>query len=76
MGVLVTKDTEVNSKLNERISADLRARASRNELMSDDPDGVEDSDYTKDLKKTGKHAWIWIVLIVLATASLVMMIVL
>jgi len=75
MGVLVSKDTEVNSKLNERISADLRAKASQNELMSDDPDGVEDSDYVKDLKKTSKHGWIWIVLIVLAAASLTMMII-
>jgi len=76
MGVLVSKDTEVNSKLNDRISADLRARASQSELMSDDPDGVEDSDYVKDLKKTNSHAWIWIILILLAAASLIMMIVL
>ena len=75
MGILVSKDTEVNSKLNERISADLRAKTSRTELMSDDPDGVEDSDYVKDLKKTSSHAWIWIILIILAAASLVMMIV-
>lgn len=75
MGILVSKDTEVNSKLNERISADLRSKASRTELMSDDPDGVEDADYVKDLKKTSSHAWIWIILIILAAASLVMMIV-
>lgn len=74
MGVLVTKDTEFNSKLNERISADLRARASKTAKSGDDPDGVEDSDYVKDLKKTGSHAWIWGVLIILAGASLTMMI--
>ena len=74
MGILVSKDTEFNSKLNERISADLRAKASQNELMSDDPDGVEDADYVKDLKKTSSHAWIWVVLIILAAASLTMMI--
>lgn len=74
MGVLVTKDTEFNSKLNERISADLRTRASKSADLGDEPDGVEDSDYTKDLKKTGSHAWIWAVLIILAGASLTMMI--
>lgn len=76
MGVLVSKDTEVNSKLNQRISADLRTRAMQTDFTDDDSDGVEDSDYVKDLKKTSSHAWIWIVLILLAAASLVMMIVL
>ena len=74
MGVLVTKDTEFNSKLNDRISADLRARAQKSSLKGDDPDGVEDADYVKDLKKTGSHAWIWFILIALAAASLIMMI--
>lgn len=74
MGVLVTKDTEFNSKLNERISADLRARTQKTSLDSDEPDGVEDADYVKDLKKTSNHAWIWFILIALAAASLIMMI--
>lgn len=73
MGVLVSKDTEINSKLNERIAADLRARTQKTAQIGDDLDGVEDADYVKDLKKTGSHAWIWIILIVLAIASLVMM---
>lgn len=70
MGIIVSKDNDMSSKLNQRITADLRERASKTSL-GDDPDLVEDSDYAKDLKKTGKHTWIWIVLVVLAVISLV-----
>ncbi len=73
MGVIVTKDNETNSKLNRRISADLRSRATSS-LMADDPDGVEDSDYVKDLKKTGKHSWVWAVLIGLAAISMIVIV--
>ncbi len=58
-----------NSELNKRISADLRARAQSDER--DDPDYVDDSNYIKNTKKTGKFAWIWFVLIILAVISLV-----
>ncbi len=67
MGIMMSKDMERNSELNERISADLRARA---QSSRDDVDGVEDSAYVKDTKKTGKFTWVWIVLIVLAVIAI------
>ena len=70
MGIIVSKNNEENTRLNQRITADLRERAQKNTL-GEDPDLVEDSDYAKDLKKTGKYTWVWIVLIVLAIISLV-----
>ncbi|MBP3899601.1 hypothetical protein J6D24_02230 [Candidatus Saccharibacteria bacterium] len=70
MGIIVSKNNDENSRLNQRITADLRERANKTAL-GEDPDLVEDSDYAKDLKKTGKYTWIWIVLIVLAIISLV-----
>ncbi|MBR5621082.1 hypothetical protein IKW75_01190 [Candidatus Saccharibacteria bacterium] len=70
MGIIVSKNNDENSRLNERITADLRERAARSALGSD-PDLVEDSDYTRDLKKTGKYTWVWAVLIGLAVISLV-----
>lgn len=69
MGIMVQKN-EDNSKLNDMINADLRERAERTSKQMD-PDYVEDSDYTKDLKKTGRFAWVWAVLIVLAIISLI-----
>lgn len=67
MGIMMSKDMERNSELNERISADLRARA---QSSRDDVDGVEDSAYVKDTKKTSKFTWVWIVLIVLAVIAI------
>ena len=70
MGVIVHKEIEKNTELNERITADLRERAQRNSGITD-PDLVEGSDYAKDLRKTGKFGWVWFVLIGLAVVSLV-----
>ncbi|MBO7720515.1 hypothetical protein J6S35_02685 [Candidatus Saccharibacteria bacterium] len=70
MGIIVSKNNEENSRLNQRITADLRERAQKTTL-GEDPDLVEDSDYAKDLKKTGKYTWIWVVLVILAIISLV-----
>ena len=50
MGIMVSKDVNRNSELNQRISADLRARAQNS---SNDIDGVDDSEYIKDTTKTG-----------------------
>lgn len=69
MGIIVHKETERNTELNDRIAADLRARAQETSQISD-PDLVEDVDYTKDLKKTGRFGWVWAVLVVLALISL------
>lgn len=68
MGIMMTKDMDRDSDLNRRISADLRSRA---QTTRDDIDGVDDSEYIKDTKKTGKFTWVWILLIILAIASLI-----
>ena len=72
MGVIVHKENERKTELNDRITADLRARA--NVLKVEDPDFVEDADDTRDFKKTGKFAWVWFALIGLTLVSLVIII--
>ena len=69
MGILVEKDEE-RSKLGERISSDLRERAAKTSRR-DDPDFVEQSEYLKNMQKTGRFSWFWFVLVVLAAISLV-----
>ncbi len=69
MGIIVQKN-EDKSKLNEQINADLKERAERTS-RSMDPDYVEGSEYAKNLKKTGRFAWVWAVLIILAIISLI-----
>ena len=70
MGVIVHKEQDKNTELNERISADLRARAQRTSGISD-PDLADDADYIVDTKTTGRFGWVWFVLIGLALLSLV-----
>ena len=73
MGVIVNKK-ESQDELTRRINADLRAKATESaEVTKDgsDVDLAEDAEYLRDLKKTGKFSWIWIVLVVLAVLSLV-----
>lgn len=70
MGIIVNKENQDNNELSRRISADLRARAVAEAAEGDEVDMVEDARYLKDLQKTSRFGWIWIVLIVLATISL------
>lgn len=69
MGVIVNKQNDQNDELSKRINADLRERAQVS-AEKNDVDLSEDAEYLKDLKKTSKFGWIWIVLIVLAVLSL------
>lgn len=70
MGVIVHKEQDRNTELNERITADLRERAQRSSGISD-PDLAGDAEYIVDTKATSRFGWIWFVLIGLALLSLV-----
>ena len=71
MGILVSKD-EDNSILQERINVDLRERVQRQSGEDDnEKDFAEDSEYVKQLQKTGRFSWVWFVLRILAIASLI-----
>ena len=74
MGILVEKDEE-QSKLQARIAADLRERASRTSRNDgddddDDVDLEEDSAYVEGTHKSRSSAIFWIILIVLALIAL------
>jgi len=73
MGVIVNKENEKRSELTRRIDADLKAKQmAMADIEGDpDPDFAEDSEYVKDMKKTSRFGWVWIVLIVLATLSII-----
>ena len=74
MGIIVNKNNQQDNELSRRIDADLRERALKTSGVVGDeetPDFAEDADYMKDLKKTGRFGWIWIVLILLAILSIV-----
>lgn len=72
MGIMVSKEDE-NVKLTERINSDLRSKANETSEF-DDKDFTENSEYLKEMEKTGKFSWFWIVLVVLAIISLILII--
>ena len=72
MGVIVNKEQEKNSELSRRIDADLREKALKaTRDRNGDVDLAEDAEYLKDLNKTSRFGWVWIVLIVLAIIYLI-----
>ena len=73
MGVIVNKEQEKDDVLTRRINADLRTRAKKSADV-DGVDLVEDAEYLKNTNKTGRFAWVWVALIVLAILSLVLII--
>ncbi len=71
MGILVEKN-EDRSRLQERITADLRERAATTSKNKggDGVDLVEDSAYIEGTKASRGTAWFWITLIVLGFIAL------
>ena len=66
----MVEGNEEQSKLQERITADLRERSRRNSKNEGEVDLVEDSEYLKNPQKTSRFSWFWFVLITLAVLSL------
>ena len=58
MGVIVNKNNQIDNELTRRINVET-------------PDFAEDAEYVKNLKKTSKFGWVWIVLVLLAIAAIV-----
>lgn len=70
MGIIVNKEDDKN-ELSRRISADLRAKAVEEFDDGEVTNFADDSEYVRNTAKTGRFAWVWIILIVLAIVSLV-----
>ena len=71
MGIIVNKENNKNDDLEQRISADLRNKAVETFDDGEVTDFTDDSEYVRETKATGRFAWVWIVLVVLAIISLV-----
>ncbi len=66
MGIMLEQNER--TELQEQIAADLRRRAGENTRA--DADLAADSAYLEGSKQTGRFAWVWIVLVVLAIIAL------
>lgn len=63
MGLYVNQET-TRTKLQERIAADLAEKAKKKPdlTFTEGPDGVEDSAYLEETKKTTSLAWAWVLI--------------
>ena len=71
MGIIVSKENDKNDNLERMISADLRNKAAETFEDGEVTDFANDSEYVRETTKTNRFTWVWIVLIVLAIISLV-----
>ncbi len=72
MGVIVNKDMEEKNELSRRIAADLRERqAISEEVETAQTDFTDNTDYMRETKRTGRFAWMWAILVVLAIGAAV-----
>lgn len=69
MALFIRQDDN-RSELQERLAAELQARAKEREKINNHPDGVTDSEYMKNTAQTSNMAWLWI-LVVLAAVGVI-----
>ncbi|MDR0397838.1 MAG: hypothetical protein LBH36_01480 [Candidatus Nomurabacteria bacterium] len=71
MGLLMKQEHE-RSKLQEKIAAELREKATRTSLVDNEsPDMVEDSAYQENTRLTRSTAWAWLILFLVIVVSVV-----
>lgn len=70
MGLFVEQNGH-RTKLQERLAAELSEKAKKKAQDGDAhlPDGVDDSRYMEETKRTTSLAWVWIVIVVLGVAA-------
>jgi hypothetical protein len=70
MGLFIRQDDN-RSELQRRLAAELNEKArKRSELENQPlPDGVDDSTFVENTTGTSKHAWVWILLVLVAAVA-------
>lgn len=64
---LYLKQNENRSELQQRLDAELRAKANAKRARdTDSPDGVDDSAYIENTKQTTSLAGVWVLLLIVA----------
>lgn len=71
MAIMTSNEQERNSRLDQRITSDLRERTQSSAGRGTEIDFTGEEAAAKNTKKTGRFTWIWVILIVLAVLSLV-----
>ena len=73
---LFVNQNDKRSELQERVAAELRAKAlARSKMENEDVDGVNDQRYMEGKKMTTSLAWVWILIVIFIVAAVVYFIV-
>jgi ectoine hydroxylase-related dioxygenase (phytanoyl-CoA dioxygenase family) len=72
MGLFVEQNSN-RTKLQERLATELSEKAKKKAAAGNDPlpDGVNDSRYMENTKKTTSLAWVWILITIVAVVAAV-----
>lgn len=70
MALFVNQNHE-KTDLQQRVAAELREKARKKALETDQPDGVTDSAYLKNTKSTTSLAWVWVAIVIFAVSALI-----
>ena len=66
------KDQENRTELQQRLDAELRAKAAaRHKQETEHPDGIDDSAYIENTKQTTSLAWVWLLIFLAVIAAFV-----
>lgn len=70
MALFVNQD-ESRTRLQQEIAAELQAKAKKRAEEAERPDGVDDSRYIENTKRTTSLAWVWALIGVAIIALLI-----
>lgn len=68
---LFIKQNDERSELQQRIAAELQRKAAEKSKLTERPDGVEDSQYLKGSRQSGKYSWVWIIVVILVAVFII-----
>ena len=71
---LFVKQQDDRSELQNRLATELQQRAKDRAKHADRPDGVDDSQYVSDIKKTTSLAWVRVFFVVAVMVLLIYLI--
>jgi hypothetical protein len=69
---LFVKQSEDRTELQQRLAAELREKAKQRAAREDDrPDGIEDSEFLRNTKRTTSLAWVWVLIVLFILVAIV-----
>lgn len=68
---LFIRQNDERTELQKRLVAELQQKAKEKSKLVDRPDGVDDSQYVKDMKTTTSLAWAWVILFIIVVGVII-----